>query len=123
VDDHALDNTGNHLGQVRALGDDVGRLPAQLENDLLEAGGCLTVYAAPDGVRTREAHDIHLGTCCQLLTRVNIAGHDVEHPWRQARLLGELSENQRLQWRIGRWLQHAGAAGSERGGELEQVQE
>ena len=109
--------------EVGVGGDDVGRLAAELEHDLLQRRRGLRVHQPADRVRAGEADDVHPRVGGQRLPGRRVAGDDVEHPRRQPRLVGHLAEDERLERGGGGGLEHHRAPGGQGRRELEDVEE
>ena len=111
-----------HRGQrdVAVVEEDERRLAAELEEHALHGRARRGHDLAADGRRAGERHDVDVGVRRQLgadggvgrREHVHDAGRDV------GRLGDELAERERRPRRVGRALEHDGAAGRERGREL-----
>ena len=116
---------GRALGELLHVGageDDVGRLAAQLEQDLLQALGRLAHDLLADEVRARETDHVDVGMGREVLTGRDVPSDDVEHAGRQVGSVGDLAEDERLHRRVGRRLEHDAVSRSESRDHLRQVQ-
>ena len=108
--DRALDvGVGQH---------DVGRLAAELERHALEVAPRARADLAADRGRPREGDLVHARVCDERGAGLAVAGDDVEHAGRDARLEGELAEAQRGERGLLGGLEDGGAARGERGTDL-----
>ena len=105
--------------EVGVVEDDVGRLAAELERDLLQGAGAELHDAAADLGRAGEGDLADVGMGRELLAgRAARTADDVDHAGGHAGLGADLAEHERRDRRHRRRLQHDAVAGRERGRDL-----
>ena len=101
--------------EVRVVEDDEGGVAAEFERELLHRRRALRHEQAPDLGRAGEREFAHRRIGAQLAAdRGRLAGDHVEHPGRQAGLLGQRGQRQGAERRLFGRLDHRRAAGGER---------
>ena len=115
---------GSAVHEVGVVEHDVGRLPAQLEEHLLQRGRTRRHDAPTGGGRARERHHVDPGVARQDLTELVIGRRDdVDDPIRDVGLVrDQLAEHRPRPRRVGRRLQHDRVPGRERRTELGHVE-
>ncbi|MPM65878.1 hypothetical protein SDC9_112782 [bioreactor metagenome] len=97
--DHAALQVAGHRGiDVRVPRDDGGGLAAQLEGEPLEVGVGAGMGDRPTTLGgTGVGHVVDVRVPGQCLADLRATGDDIDHPGRDARLMGELDQSQRGQ--------------------------
>ena len=106
-------------GLVEVVEQDVGRLAAELEGDLLDRLGAELGDPLAGAGGAGERHHVDVGVGGDRLADDRAeAGHEVEHAGRQADLVDDLGEDERVDRGDLARLEHDGAAGGHRVGDL-----
>ena len=115
IEEDGTRRTRNGDVEIGVLQDDVRRLAAELERDLLQVIGCGLNDELADLRRAGERHlvDPRMRRQCRAGGFAE-TGDDVHHPVGKSRLLDQFAEPQRGERRLLGRLQNHGAAGGER---------
>ena len=104
--------------EVHVVEDHRGRLAAELEGAAGDPLAAERRDAPAGGGRAGERDLVDAGVAHQQLGDLAVGGDDVEHARRQADVLGDLGEEVGVAGRLGRGLEHDGAPGDQRRGDL-----
>ena len=118
-----LSTPGRHGIEVGVCAHDHRRLAAEFEGDVFERVRRLRHDLGADRVGSGERDHVHARIGGQVLTDVDSTRDHVEHTWGQLRFLRRGTQQQRLQRREIRGLQHDRATGGQRGADLEEIDE
>src|SRR5690606_19959744 len=113
VEPDGIDDALDNAVEVGVLEHDEGRLPAQLERQLLARAGRGRADDAADLRRSGERALVDVGMRHEGSARVAVAGDDVDATGRRADLAAELRGAERRWWRVLGGLQAKGVGGGE----------
>ena len=123
VHDRVRQQAGDRGGEVGVVEDDRRRLPTEFERAALELRATQRRDTLPRCGRSGEADLVDVGVRHEVLADLAARGHDADHTRRQPDLFEHVGEQVRVEWRLGRGLEHDRGAGRERGPHLQHDRE